>query len=296
MDVNTDKLSCREPDQSAPDVEAKTRVNNWFVSMASFWDRIYEERTLDGCIYQDRKATALQWIKQLALPYTARLLEVGCGAGVSTAALAVRGYHITAVDSVTAMIDLTRKRVVESGSAQRVSTVCADARELPMSDDCFDLVFALGVLPWMDDPQATVRELARVTRPGGYVLVTVDNSLHLDEIVDPRRNPILKPVRRRLAPILRAVKLLGPASLPEQSPLFKRHSRSACDSMLLEAGLKKLQGLTVGFGPFTFFGKHVLPDSIGIKVHRMLQAAANRNLPIIVSYGMQYLVMATKRA
>lgn len=292
--MTNSKVACRKLDQAPSQPGTQISVSSYFASRASHWERIYEERTLDGCIYQDRRATALQWIEQLTLPCTARLLEVGCGAGTSAVALAVRGYHVTAVDCVPAMLGLTRKHVVESGSADRVSIACADIRQLPMADDSFDLVYALGVLPWLDDPGATLREIARVTRPGGYVLVTADNSSHLEEFLDPRRNPVLKPIRRRVAPMLRAVKLLPPASLPQQSPCIHRHSRRELDSMLRDAGLQKVKGLTIGFGPFTFFGKQVLSDSIGIKVYRLLQAAAVRKLPIIASYGTQYVVMATK--
>lgn len=282
-------------EQGTPSVDPQARVNNHFEVAASHWEHIYHEFTLDGYIYQDRRAIALRWIEQLQLPGTARLLEVGCGAGFTTVALALRGHHVNAVDSVPAMIDLTRKRVAETGTAERVRIARADVRQLPMSDNSFDLVFALGVLPWLDDPPAAIREIARVTRPGGYVLLTADNNLHLDEVLDPRRNPNLESVRRYLARALRAAKLLSPATPQPQSPEIRRHSRREFDSMLSAAGLDKLWTLMVGFGPFTFFGKRLLPDSMGIKMHRLLQAAANRKLPIVSSHGMQYLVMSTKR-
>jgi ubiquinone/menaquinone biosynthesis C-methylase UbiE len=268
-------------------------VNNHFESTASYWDNIYQEVSLKGCIYQDRLAIALQWIEQLRLASTAHVLEIGCGAGYATAALAMRGYRVSALDSVAAMIDITSKRLVATGSAERVRIVRGDVRQLPMPNNSFHLVFALGVLPWLDDPLAAVSEMVRVTRPGGYVLVTADNNLHLDEILDPTRAPILNPVRRYVASALRAAKLLPAAP---QSPTVQRQSRSEVDSILSDAGLDKLWSVMVGFGPFTLFGKPLLPDSMGIKVHRLLQAAANRKLPIVSSYGMQYLVLSTKPA
>ncbi len=266
-------------------------VNTHFESSALQWERIYGAATLGGRIYQARMAIALQWIEQLHLPPTARLLEIGCGAGFATAALAMRGYHIDAVDSVPAMLNLTSKRLAQTGAAERVRIMRADVRHLPTPDHSFDLVFALGVLPWLDDPSAAVREMARVTRPGGYVLLTADNNIHLDELLDPLRVPILRPVQRYLASVLRAAKLL-PA---RKAPKLQRHSRRQFDSMLSDAGLLKVRSGMLGFGPFTLFGKPLLGDSLGIKVHDVLQKAANRNYPIISSCGMQYLVMSTKR-
>jgi len=292
------EIDCAEPankklSEAASPVDPQVGVNHHFESAALEWERIYHEATLYGRIYQDRTAIALQSIEQLRLPDTAHLLEIGCGAGFATAALARRGYRVDALDSVAAMIHLTSRRLAETGTAERVRIVRADVRHLPMTNNSFDLVFALGVLPWLDDPLAAVREMARVTRPGGHVLLSADNNLHLDEILDPARAPILKPVRRHLASALRAAKLLPPAP---PWPKIQRHSRREVDSIISDAGLDKLWSVMVGFGPFTLFGKRVLPDSMGIKVHRLLQAAANRKLPIVSSYGMQNLVMSTKPA
>ena len=272
--------------------DSQASVNDHFEVAASDWERIYSDKTLRGRIYQDRLAITLQWIAQLHLGSAAHLLEVGCGAGFATAALAKQGYCVDAVDSVPTMLDITSKRLGETGAAERVRIVHADVRRLPMPNDSFDLVFALGVLPWLDDPLAAVREMARVTRPGGYVLVTADNSIHLEEILDPVRLPILKPVRRYVASALRRAKLLS----PPRSPEIHRHSPREVDSMLSAVGLGKLQSVMLGFGPFTLCRQSLLSNTLGIKVHGLLQAAAHRNLPIVSSYGMQYLALSTRRA
>lgn len=282
------------PDRPALPADHQVSVNGHFQGAAAHWERLYRVATLDGRIYQDRKAVALRWIDRLQLPGTARVLEVGCGAGFTATELAMRGHRVDAADSVPAMLDLTRKRVAETGTADRVRVLFADVRHLPMPDSSFDLVLALGVLPWLDDPAAAIREMARVTRPGGHVLLTADHNLHLDEILDPKRNPRLESVRRSLARALRAAHVLSPAPLRPQAPLFHRHSRREFDSIVSAAGLDKLWSQMVGFGPFTFFGKLILPDSVGIRVHRLLQAAAHRNVPIVSSHGMQYLLMSRK--
>lgn len=286
----TEEANNKLGETHSPD-DPQTGVNNHFELAASDWEHIYREGTLRGRIYQDRLAITLQWIEQLHLGSTAHLLEVGCGAGFATAALAKKGYRVDAVDSVAAMLNLTSKRLADNGTAERVRIVRADVRRLPMPNNSFDLVLALGVLPWLDDPLAAVREMARVTRPGGYVIVTADNSVRLDEILDPLKIPILRPVRRYLASGLRAAKLL---STP-QSPKIQRHSPREFHSILSAAGLDALQSVMLGFGLLTLCRQSLLPDSLAIKVHGLLQAAANRNWPIVSSYGMQYLALSTKR-
>jgi hypothetical protein len=66
---------------------------------------------------------------------------------------------------------------------------------------------------------------------------------------------------------------------------------------LLDAeGLEKLDGVTLGFGPFTLFGQRLLPHSLGVKVHRSLQDLADRAVPFICSRGAEYVVRARKRS
>jgi len=282
--------------QTAPDGDSQATVDEFFGSspVAGFWDDIYREATLDGRIYQDRKAIVLKLIEELHLPGAARVLEIGCGAGHTTFALASQGYQITAVDSVPVMLEVTRKRLAGSDAAAKVSLVRADVRRLPMPDDSFDLAFAIGVLPWVDQHAAAAREIVRVVRPGGYVLLSADNNPYLGEALDPRRTPLLGPLRRFVASGLRAAGLIPTGTSETRSPKIYRHSRREFEAMLSHAGLRKVDGVMVGFGPFTLLGRNLLSDSAGMKVHRVLQAAATRKLPIVSSYGMQYLVMATK--
>src|SRR5882672_1456912 len=106
-------------------------VDLHFESAARDWERIYHESTLYGRIYQDRMGITLKWIDQLQLPENATLLEIGCGAGLATAALAKRGYRVDALDNVPAMINLTIKRLAAAGTAERVRfcmAMCADCR------------------------------------------------------------------------------------------------------------------------------------------------------------------------
>jgi hypothetical protein len=66
--------------------------------------------------------------------------------------------------------------------------------------------------------------------------------------------------------------------------------------LLNAAGLEKLDGITLGFGPFTFFGHHLLPDDVGLGMHRMLQRLVQQQFPVLRSLGSQYIVFARKTA
>src|SRR5207253_9290660 len=103
---------------------------------------------------------------------------------------------ITATDSASAMVETTRRHAAEGGLERRVAATVADAQAMPFADESFALVVALGVIPWLPSPQRALHEMARVLRPGGVLVVNVDNVRRLNHLVDPLLSPVLPPVRR----------------------------------------------------------------------------------------------------
>jgi SAM-dependent methyltransferase len=91
-----------------------------------------------------------------------RALDVGCGPGALTAALAERG-DAAAVDPSPPFAEACRARL------PGVEVVVAAAEELPFADGAFDAALSQLVVNFMRDAPAGVREMARVTRPGGIV-------------------------------------------------------------------------------------------------------------------------------
>src|SRR5438105_7547456 len=104
----------------AQDELPQQQVNAYFQSSSDYWRRIYETRDLLPLIYQARHAAVLEWLAQLRLPQTSKILEVGCGAGMLTSDLARLGYSVEAVDSVPAMVELTRQGAIDNGVGDRV--------------------------------------------------------------------------------------------------------------------------------------------------------------------------------
>jgi len=92
-------------------------------------------------------------------------LDVGCGPGALTAALAERlgASSVSAADPSEPFVQACRARL------PGVDVVMAAAESLPFEDDSFDAALSQLVVNFMADPEVGVREMARVTRPGGIV-------------------------------------------------------------------------------------------------------------------------------
>jgi ubiquinone/menaquinone biosynthesis C-methylase UbiE len=268
-------------------------VNAYFQTRSSFWNDIYASSDVYAEIHQERHAAVLDWIDGLALPLDSQVLEIGCGAGFMAVALAQRGFRVQAIDSVEAMVELARQHATEAGVAERLNVAVGNIYALAFEDVAFDLVLAIGVIPWIGQVEPAIQELARVTKPGGFVILTADNRARLNNLLDPLLIPAFAPLKRLAK---NALERTGFRRRSLQDIGATCHSRRFIDRSLAHAGLSKTRGKTLGFGPFSLFRRSMLPKRLGITLHHRLQSLADRGAPLLRSTGAQYIVLAGKSA
>lgn len=116
------------------------------------------------------------WLDE-RLPLAGDVLEVGAGTGAlwSRVEHRARGLRLTLTDFSAAMC--ARLRAVPGAQVW-----CCSATALPFADASFDTVVANHMLYHLDDPDAGLREFARVLRPGGRLAVATNGSDHIEEI------------------------------------------------------------------------------------------------------------------
>ena len=115
--------------------------------------------------YRGRRRVLNRVIDTLDLPPGAEILDAGCGSGRNMVELAPRG-EVTGIELSPASAAVARSRNVGE-------VVEGSVAELPFEDDSFDFAVCLDVIEHLDDDLQTLRELRRVVRPGGRLLVTV---------------------------------------------------------------------------------------------------------------------------
>jgi len=139
------------------------------------------------------------------LSTAARILDVGCGPAVIAARLAADHPRATVIGVDRAGARLTAAADLLGGQRPpaNLHLLQADARALPFRPGTFDLVYCRFLLEYLPDPLQAVAEMARVTRPGGTVLLQdLDGQLLWHD-------PIDLDLQRPLERILRAVRATG---------------------------------------------------------------------------------------
>lgn len=263
-------------------------VDEHFDRRSAYWRDVYAGEGVESLVYRKRMETALAWVDRLNVPAGGSALDVGCGSGLMAVELAARGMQVTAYDSSPEMVRQAQQTVEAWGLAGMVQVVRADAHELPLASASARLIVALGLIPWLPEPQRAVNEMARVLERGGWLILTADNALRLNVLTDPSENPLFAPLR----PVHRALERWRRQGAPGGAPYY-RHRPAQVRQMLLGAGLQPTLETSVGFGAFTFMGRHVLSDERSIALSRRLEGWAEGHSELR-RHGWHFLVAAQR--
>jgi 2-polyprenyl-6-hydroxyphenyl methylase/3-demethylubiquinone-9 3-methyltransferase len=141
-----------------------------FTALAqSWWDPKGPSKPL-----HDLNPTRMLYVERAVNLKAAQVLDVGCGGGILSEAMARAGGRVLGIDLSRPVLDVAELHALESKVAVEYRAVSAEdlAQERPAS---FDLVTCMEMLEHVPDPAAAVQALASLVRPGGDVIVSTLN-------------------------------------------------------------------------------------------------------------------------
>src|SRR5437899_1279414 len=128
------------------------------------WAPVYD--FVFGAVFDRGRKASIEAAERIG----GRILDVGIGTGISLTDYA-RGNRIVGVDYSEPMLRKAKARVREHKLDHVEALAVMDAQNLGFPDACFDAVVAQYVITTVPDPEKTLDEFARVTRPGGEIIL-----------------------------------------------------------------------------------------------------------------------------
>jgi SAM-dependent methyltransferase len=224
--------------------------------------------------YQSQKRIVLELLEGAS----GRVLDAGCGPAMIEPELLDMGFEIRGIDVSPEMIRLGRERIARHPRRERCRLEVGEVERLDCPDGHFDAVIAMGVLEYVPDHGATLRELHRALKAGGIAVLTVPNRASAYRLARNAFYRALDFVRRR----------------PEKRPEFTRapgHNRCLpwrLDAELARSGFRKLESR---FCNFILFPLH---DFAPAASERLNRALAGCSASALGAWGNQYVVKAVK--
>jgi ubiquinone/menaquinone biosynthesis C-methylase UbiE len=244
---------------------AKSRVQALFDSLALEYVREREQHV--SFVSQKRI------VIQMLLGGRGRLLEVGCGPGIMLPDLLAMGFDVRAIDVSAEMIRRAEQRMTGHPLVRRCRLAVGDVERLEFGEGAFDAVLAMGVLEYLPACDGALREMVRVLRPGGHLVLTVPNRAAAYHVAS--------------SAYLGARRLVGRprrTAYPARPFLPWR-----LDRQLARLGMRKIESQACNF---IFFPLKELHERASDALNRALSPISR--LPIAPLLGAQYVVKAQK--
>ncbi len=136
---------------------------------ARWWDPNSEFRPL-----HEINPLRLGWIDSLCPLARSKVVDVGCGGGILSEAMAAKGAEVLGIDLARRSLGVAELHALESGAKVRYEAIAAEdlARREPAS---FDVVTCMEMLEHVPDPASTIQACAQLVRPGGWVFFSTIN-------------------------------------------------------------------------------------------------------------------------
>lgn len=153
----------------------ENNVRVWFDKLSSDYATVYEHPTT---IFNFEKIRRMELVVEHAQRFEPQsILDAGCGPGVVLSVLSRRstGSRLVGTDLSYMML-----QQAHANNSRPLSFVQSRVEQLPSADHSFDLVYALGVIDYLEKPHQFFKSVWRILKPGGYFIFTYPNgdSIH----------------------------------------------------------------------------------------------------------------------
>jgi len=147
----------------------KADVKSYYDSTADVFDELFGE---------EQAAKQNLALSHVEMDSKFKVLDIGCGTGELMLKIAEKAQWVLGIDVSDRMLKIAKRKIRE---LENSFLVCADADNLPVKDDSFNLVFAITLIQNMPDPATTVKEIFRAASSDARLIISgLKKNLSLD--------------------------------------------------------------------------------------------------------------------
>ena len=206
-----------------------------------------------------RQRRVIELVDELNLPRGAAALDAGCGPGYLLEALVRRGFQVSGMDGSDGMLQSAEVRLRAAQPEFPFTLKQGDIERLPFDDAQFDLVLSTGVIEYLQGDATVLREMHRVLRPGGHLVLPVTNVWSPVNAFDT----IIEFLKRQAwfrRPFNLVWERLGHGALLPRNFRVRRHRPAFFRHSLAQAGFTLKEDLYFHFLPCPRPFERLLPD------------------------------------
>ena len=209
--------------------------------LSDFWGHeasTYETQRVDS-VHYPMQEIRLRYVIDMFGDEPKKHLDVGCGPGYTIMPLLKKGWDITARDISEEMLERAKKNISDAGlDPEKVAFAKGNIEKLEFEDNSFESIACIGVVEYLKKDDKAFRELWRVLKPGGTMVISIRNRLCLFRLWDA-----LIPVRKGIKAMLARRGLCGGQAYLDKEfrdgIWYKKHAPGSFCAALRNVGFHK---------------------------------------------------------
>ena len=256
--------------------ERISEISAYFTQRSDYWEEIYskDSNPPNFMIYElfSRKSKVLELVDLFANNKILKILDVGSGTGHYLEEFIIKGHNVYGVDVAIGMLHKSRIRL--SKNIDNPNLLMANINNLPFPNEYFDIILCVGVLEYLPNDRAAVKELRRILSKKGRIILTAPNILSFKFLTDPYYS-----FNRGWKFLLKKLGLYTKSGKKENGKLSIGLNEDFKNKRYLLIILKKLfrkenllieKVVCVSFGPPGFWLKPFLPLQVNIRLSNLI--------------------------
>lgn len=243
-------------------------VNEFFDTEYRWWENVYDQQLPRGFFSYEmirRKTILLEILNSIVGENrSASILDCGCGPGGILREIDPAHHQLVGVDINSNSI---AKALKNCNSI--VTLIQADIEHLPFDDNSFDIAYCSGVLSYLKEDSTAVKEICRVVKPNGKVIISIPNLFMMNKFFDPYYY-LVWPFQLAGRKIRNVFSQKSDIDGKYDTTMIRRYRYGQLDRLYRSCGLEKKKTTGVSFGPPTFWRREMLPLPLAIDTSKTL--------------------------